>query len=127
MNDPTRRQAGELESAVLAALWAADRPLTAPEVQQSLPGELARTTVATILARLYDKGSVRRTRQGRGFAYSAAVEDPAALSAQRMHSELDRGGDRPGTLARFISRLSADDEEVVRALLAASADPQDPR
>ncbi|MFD0574139.1 BlaI/MecI/CopY family transcriptional regulator [Kitasatospora gansuensis] len=127
MNDPTRRQAGELEGAVLAALWASQRPLTAPELQRALPAGLARTTVATILARLHDKGTVRRTRQGRAFAYSPVVEDPAALSAQRMHTELDRGDDRSGTLARFISRLSSDDEDLVRALLASSAEPKEQR
>ncbi|MER8185956.1 BlaI/MecI/CopY family transcriptional regulator [Kitasatospora sp. NPDC094015] len=127
MTEAVRRQAGELEGAVLAALWAAGRPLTGPEVQQALPGEPARTTVATILSRLHDKGTVRRTRHGRGFAYSPAVEDPAALTAHRMHTELDRGGDRPGTLARFISRLSSDDEQLVRALLESPPAPQERR
>ncbi|MFB9371377.1 BlaI/MecI/CopY family transcriptional regulator [Kitasatospora sp. NPDC001664] len=127
MNDATRRPAGELEAAVLAALWAAERPLTPTELQHALPAGLARTTVATILARLHDKGTVHRTRQGRAFTYRPAVEDPAALSARRMHSELDKGTDRTGTLARFISQLSPDDEDLVRALLTASSDPQEPR
>ncbi|MEV4615510.1 BlaI/MecI/CopY family transcriptional regulator [Kitasatospora sp. NPDC049258] len=127
MTEATRRQAGELEGAVLAALWAAGRPLTGPEVQRLLPGEPARTTIATILARLHEKGTVRRTRHGRGFAYHPAVEDPSALTAQRMHTELDRGGDRSGVLARFISRLSTDDEQLVRALLESPASPADRR
>ncbi|MFJ8041662.1 BlaI/MecI/CopY family transcriptional regulator [Kitasatospora sp. NPDC096147] len=127
MNDATRRPAGELEAAVLAALWAAGRPLTPAELHRTLPAGLARTTVATILARLHEKGTVHRARQGRAFAYRPAVEDLAALSARRMHTELDRGTDRTGTLARFISQLSPDDEDLVRTLLAASADPQEPR
>ncbi|MFF1908800.1 BlaI/MecI/CopY family transcriptional regulator [Kitasatospora sp. NPDC058218] len=117
MTEAIRRQSGELEGAVLTALWAAGRPLTESEVRRSLPGGPARTTIATILSRLHDKGTVRRTRQGRGFAYSPAVEDSSALTAHRMHTELDRGEDRSGTLARFISRLSSDDEQLVRALL----------
>lgn len=114
----TRRPAGELESAVLAALWAAPGPLTPPQVQTSLGGTLARTTIATILSRLYEKGTVVRTRVGRAYAYSPAVEDESALAARRMHTELDKGDDRTGVLARFVSRLSPDDERVLRELLA---------
>ncbi|MDF3292190.1 BlaI/MecI/CopY family transcriptional regulator [Streptomyces silvisoli] len=118
MTDIARRPAGELEAAVLAALWAAHTPLTPPQVQRSLGGTLARTTVATILARLYDKGTVVRSRSGRAYAYTPAVEDEAALAARRMHSELEKGDDRNGVLARFVSRLSPDDERVLRLLLA---------
>lgn len=114
----TRRPAGELESAVLAALWAAGTPLTPPQVQQALGGTLARTTIATILSRLYDKGTVVRSRAGRAYAYTPSVEDQAALAARRMHSELEKGDDRTGVLARFVSRLSPDDERVLRELLA---------
>nr|WP_202447324.1 BlaI/MecI/CopY family transcriptional regulator [Streptomyces sp. SID5468] len=107
-----------MEAEVLAALWAARTPLTPPQVQQSLGGTLARTTVATILARLHDKGTVVRTRTGRAYAYTPAVEDEAALAARRMHTELEKGDDRSGVLARFVSRLSPDDERVLRGLLA---------
>ena len=118
----TRRPSGALEAAVLATLWAADGQLTPPEVQRRLPGAPARTTVATILARLHDKGTVERVRAGRAFRYRAAVEDPAALTARRMHAELDRGDDHADVLARFVSRLSAADEGVLRALLARSGE-----
>ena len=53
-----RRPAGELEASVLAALWAADAPLTPGAVQLELGGGLARTTVTTILTRLHAKGAV---------------------------------------------------------------------
>jgi predicted transcriptional regulator len=113
-----RRPSGELESAVLRTIWAAAHPLTARDVRAALDGDLARTTIATILGRLHGKGLVRRVRAGRTYAYSAAVEDPAALTARRMHTELDRSGeDRPGVLARFVSELSENDERLVRELL----------
>ncbi|MFC5721622.1 BlaI/MecI/CopY family transcriptional regulator [Streptomyces gamaensis] len=124
-----RRPAGGLEAAVLAALWAAGRPLTPREVQQAVAGSspsgvpLARTTVTTILSRLHDKGTVSRSRAGRAYAYRPAVEDHAALAAQRMHSELDKERDRSTVLARFVSRLSSDDEELLRGLLARAAAP----
>ncbi|MCQ8187067.1 BlaI/MecI/CopY family transcriptional regulator [Streptomyces rugosispiralis] len=115
-----RRSAGELEASVLAALWAADRPLTPGEVRELLNAGLARTTVTTILTRLQEKGVVDRARQGRGYAYTP-VADSSGLHARRMHAELergeDRGEDRGSILARFVSDLSPEDEEILRALL----------
>ncbi|MBV9023401.1 MAG: BlaI/MecI/CopY family transcriptional regulator [Streptomycetaceae bacterium] len=124
MTDAARRPAGELEAEVLAALWAARSPLTPPQVQQSLGGTLARTTVATILARLHGKGAVIRSRAGRAYVYTPAVEDEAALTARRMHTELEKGDDRSGVLARFVSRLTPDDEQVLRGLLARAEEPE---
>jgi predicted transcriptional regulator len=114
-----RRPSGELEASVLAALWAAGgRALTPADVQRDLGMELARTTVTTILARLYEKGSVSRTRAGRGYAY-LPVQDPPGLAARRMRSELDKSArdDRGTVLARFVSGLGPDDEALLRALL----------
>ncbi|GHD42945.1 BlaI/MecI/CopY family transcriptional regulator [Streptomyces galbus] len=111
-----RRPAGELEAAVMAALWAAGAPLTPAQVQAELDSGLARTTVTTILSRLHEKGTVERERHGRGYAYRP-LQDPHGLTALRMHSELDRGDDRESVLARFVAQLSPDDEEVLRRLL----------
>jgi len=111
-----RRPAGELEASVLAALWAAEGPLSAAAVQSALGGRLARTTVTTILTRLHDKGAVSRFRVGRGFAYSP-IEDSAGLTARRMRNELDKQRDRGTTLARFVSQLTSEDAELLRNLL----------
>lgn len=111
-----RRPAGELEASVMAALWAADEPLTPGGVQTRLGTGLARTTVTTILSRLYEKGIAGRERQGRGFAYFP-VQDPHGLTARRMHTELDRDEDRETALARFVAQLSPDDERLLRGLL----------
>ncbi len=119
-----RRSSGELEAQVLAALWAADRPLAPQDVQSALGGDLARTTIATILARLHDKGTVERTRTGRSYAYTPTVQDPAGLAARRMRTELDREQDRSTVLARFVSDLSDDDERLLRELLGEAHDPQ---
>ncbi|WP_329212571.1 BlaI/MecI/CopY family transcriptional regulator [Streptomyces sp. NBC_01708] len=111
-----RRGAGELEASVLAALWAADSPRTAGQVQRSLTMELARTTVTTILSRLFEKGTVGRERSGRGFAYFP-VQDTHGMTARRMHQELDRDNDRQTVLARFVSDLGPEDERMLRDLL----------
>ncbi|ROQ72798.1 Transcriptional regulator BlaI [Streptomyces sp. ADI92-24] len=115
-----RRPSGELESTVLAALWAAGTPLTAGQVQEAIGAELARTTVTTILSRLLEKGTVARTRSGRGFAYTP-TEDAAGLTARRMHSELRKDEDRSTVLARFVSQLSDEDERLLRDLLDGDA------
>ncbi|MGY3684973.1 BlaI/MecI/CopY family transcriptional regulator [Streptomyces sp. TE33382] len=111
-----RRGAGALEASVLAALWAADGPQTAGQVQRSLTGELARTTVTTILSRLFEKGAVGRERSGRGFAYFP-VQDTHGVTARRMHHELDKDTDRHTVLARFVSDLGPEDERILRDLL----------
>jgi predicted transcriptional regulator len=111
-----RRARGELESGVLAALWAADRPLTPRQVLQRLPGDLAYTTVLTILTRLHDKGMLVRQHAGRGYAYAPA-RDEASDTAVRMHSLLERGTDREAVLTRFISELSQEDEQLLHRLL----------
>ncbi|MGI5200457.1 BlaI/MecI/CopY family transcriptional regulator [Spirillospora sp. CA-108201] len=118
MTSQVRRPAGGLEAAVLDVLWAAAEPMTARDVRAAVGGGLARTTVTTILSRLHAKGVLRRSRSGRTYAYSPAMEDPAALTARRMLKELDESGtDRPGVLARFVSDLDDDDERLLRSLL----------
>lgn len=111
-----RRGRGELESGVLAALWAAERPLSAREVLERLPGDLAYTTVLTILSRLYDKGTLVRHPAGRGHAYTP-VRDEASDTAVRMRSLLERGSDREAVLTRFVSELSQEDERLLHRLL----------
>lgn len=115
-----RRPSGELESTILAALWAAEAPLTPGQVQEAIGAALARTTVTTILSRLFEKGTVTRTRAGRGFAYTP-TEDAPGLTARRMHSELRKEEDRSTVLARFVSQLTDEDEQLLRDLLDGEA------
>jgi len=119
--EPGRRAAGELEAAVLAVLQDAGSPLSASEVLDRLGGGLAYTTVVTILARLHDKGTLGRHKDGRSFRYAPA-DDPAGLAARRLARMLDAEPDREGVLARFVSGLSGTDEELLRRAL--SDDPQ---
>lgn len=111
-----RRARGELESSVLATLWEADGPLTARQVRERLPGGLAYTTVLTILSRLHDKGILIRHQEGRGYAYEPG-RDEASHTAVRMRTLLERGSDREAVLARFVSELSEQDEQLLHRLL----------
>ncbi|MFF5662594.1 BlaI/MecI/CopY family transcriptional regulator [Streptomyces griseofuscus] len=112
-----RRSAGELESEVLAALWATDRPVTPAEIQAEIGGGLAYNTVHTILKRLYDKGLVLRDADGRRGAYRPA-KNAAELTAEAMHQALDRGPDPIAALQQFVTGLSREEERALRALLA---------
>ncbi|MGD6740593.1 BlaI/MecI/CopY family transcriptional regulator [Streptomyces sp. BH106] len=112
-----RRPSGELEAKALTALWTVGRPLTPGELRTELGDGLARTTVSTILIRMYEKGIVTRSPAGRGFAYAPASDAPG-LTARRMHAELDRGEDRTSVLARFVSNLNERDEQTLRTLLS---------
>jgi predicted transcriptional regulator len=113
-----RRAPGELEAEVLAALWAADRPLTAAEVQAGLGGELAATTVVTILTRLMGKGRVERVRTAGERVYRyAATREHAEYAADQMLAFLGSGEDRRAVLARFLGRLSAADRRAMVQML----------
>ncbi len=112
-----RRAQGELEADVLAALWAAKRPLTAEEVRAALPPGLAYTTVATILVRLAEKGLLTREAQGRAFVYSAVATDPAHVTALRMQHVLSEDSEHSRVLQRFVATLSKRDEAALRRAL----------
>jgi predicted transcriptional regulator len=111
-----RRSAGELESEVLAALWATEQALTPAEIQTEIGGGLAYNTVHTILRRLYDKGLVLRDVDGRRGAYRPA-KNAAELTAEAMHEALDRGPDPIATLQQFVSGLRPEEEQALRDLL----------
>jgi predicted transcriptional regulator len=114
---PTGRRArGELESEVLAALWAAGEPMAAGTVREQLHGDPALTTVLTILTRLHVKGQVTRERAGRAYLYSP-LRDEAAHTAAGMRALLDQGSDRAAVLAQFVSELEAEDEQLLEQLL----------
>ena len=111
-----RRGSGELEAAVLAALQAAGAALSPGEVRDRLDADLAYTTVVTILSRLHGKGVLDRRKSGRSYVYAPVADEPG-LAARRMTRVLDGEADREAVLARFVSSLSEDDEELLRKML----------
>lgn len=113
-----RRAPGSLEAEVLAALWAADEPLTPEDLRTLLSRELAYTTVSTILARLYEKGAVGREIRGRGYCYFPVL-DQQGLTARRMRALLDGQVDRAGVLSRFVDSLDAKTLAALRRALGA--------
>jgi len=111
-----RRGQGELEAQVLATLHGAPGPVNAAWVQERIGGDLAYTTVATILTRLLTKDTVTRERAGRSFVWRPTAGE-AGLAALRMRKVLDSESDRGAVLASFVTALSPDDERMLRGLL----------
>jgi predicted transcriptional regulator len=111
-----RRPSGELESEVLSVLWSEGHPLTPGEVQDQLGGQLAYTTVMTVLTRLWEKGIVTREQNGRSYAYSPVISE-SDLSSERLGAILDSAADRRGALAGFVGRLGKRDISELRKIL----------
>lgn len=107
---------GALESEVLRFLWRSDGPVTPGEVRDGIGGELAYTTVMTILTRLFTKGLVSREREGRAFAYRPTISE-ADYAAQRMRKMLAGATDRHAALSRFVRGLSKKEAISLRQLL----------
>jgi predicted transcriptional regulator len=120
---------GELEQAVLEALWdldASSRDATTSdgpgasgrEVHDRLAGrDLAYTTVMTVLDRLARKDLVVRQRDGRAFRYTPRLTR-AAMTAELMHDALEgTRGDREQALVSFVGEASAEDLAALRRAL----------
>ena len=112
-----RRRSGELEGAGLAALWAAPGPMSPGEVQDAVGGELAYTTVMTILVRLLAKGAIERSKVGRSYRYRPVVAE-ADVVATQVRRLLDLGQDRDAVLQGLVGGLRPAEEATLRELLA---------
>jgi predicted transcriptional regulator len=115
----SRRGVGELAGQVLGILQAAGEPLSPAAVRERLSGELAYTTVVTILSRLHAKGVLDRERIGRAYRYTPVADEPG-LAARRMARVLAAEPDRAVVLARFVSGLSQEDEQALRRMIGDS-------
>jgi len=113
LHDPSaRRRARDLESEVLAALWATDQPLTPGETVEAIGGAAAYATVRTILVRLLSKGVVQREPVGRVFAYSPVL-DRGGVLARRLRAVLDSGGDHQAVSSRFLATLTEGEQHAL--------------
>src|SRR5215472_17358134 len=76
-----KRSSGQftpLELEIMKILWETG-PVTVQGVQERLPGELAYTTVQTMLNVLHRKGKVRRALKGRAYHYEPSLSRDKAL------------------------------------------------
>ncbi|MEY9213649.1 putative transcriptional regulator [Thermobifida halotolerans] len=107
------REFGELEAAIMDALWSADRALAVREIRETMTydRDVAYTTVMTVANILFNKGMLHREKVGRAWRYRPR-ESREEHTARVMSEVLSGGGDRGATMVRLIERFS--DEEMSR-------------
>jgi BlaI family penicillinase repressor len=104
-----------LELKIMHVLWDGG-PATVAAVQERLGSDLAYTTVQTMLNVLLRKKKVRRTQEGRAFAYQAAVSREGAMGAA-LKDLVSRmfGGSGEALLMALIDTQQITPEEIARA------------
>jgi predicted transcriptional regulator len=116
---PKPKPLGELEEAVLSALWSSASPLSVREVLgriQRRPA-LAYTTVLTVLDRLHEKGMVDREKQGKAFLYRARASKESWLGEQAARMLIaERGPPSSAVLMAFLDSAERADPELVEHL-----------
>jgi predicted transcriptional regulator len=113
-----------LEVQIMQVLWR-DGPSNVQHVQKSIEGELAYTTVQTVLNVLHRKGKVRRRMRGRAFDYGAAVARDTVLR-QAVRDFIDRMfGGSSEELVMSLMKTRQLDAEKIAALAAAEQEGGD--
>ena len=106
------REFGELETAIMEVMWAADGPYVVRQVRERMRygRPVAYTTVMTVMNILHRKGVLHREKLGRAWQYWP-VEEREDHDARLMAEVLRSGGDEPVTMRRFLDRVSDDEIE----------------
>lgn len=113
------RQQGELENLVLDILWDANRPLTSNEVLAACntDGELALTTILTVLSRLIDKELVdRKIGEGRAHLFTA-TSSREEHTARQLLELVNDSSNQALTLSHFTAGLSKKSVAALKKLL----------
>jgi predicted transcriptional regulator len=104
-----------LELQIMQVLWETGAA-TVADVQARLPGELAYTTVQTMLNVLFKKKKVKRTEAGRAFRYQPAVTRERATGAA-LDDLVARvfGGSAEALLMALVDSKKVTPEDIERA------------
>ncbi|WP_326718712.1 BlaI/MecI/CopY family transcriptional regulator [Streptomyces sp. NBC_00243] len=111
-------QFGELEAAIMDAVWDACKPLRVREVLERLgrDPEPAYNTVHTVTEILYRKGWLSKEKDGRAYKYGA-TKSREEYVAGLMGEALSVAGNRTATLARFVQQMQPGEAEELHRLL----------
>jgi predicted transcriptional regulator len=113
-----RLPGGELEYAVLAALWTLGRASArAVHALVAEPAGLAYTTTATVLDRLHAKGLVSRRKVARAFVYRPKVAREV-VERGRLREALDwlLGPEAQPAMARLVEAVESIDPDLIEEL-----------
>lgn len=119
MARPKQPHPTQAELEVLQILW--DRgPSTVREVLETVPRDLAYTSVMSLLNVMTDKGLVTREPEGRAYRYTAK-QQPDQAEGKILGNVLERvfDGSASALVARLLeqSRPSADELDEIRKLI----------
>ncbi|MFN8233186.1 MAG: BlaI/MecI/CopY family transcriptional regulator [Actinomycetota bacterium] len=111
---------GPLERWVMELFWADDgTELTVRDVLSArTDGDLAYTTLMTVVERLYRKGFLARRRAGRAYVYGVRVRRDDYLGGL-VADILEGTDDRRGVLLGFVRQADTDDLAGLRAAIRA--------
>lgn len=113
-----RLPGGDLEYAILAALWELGRASAREvHVRAGQPAGLAYTTTATVLDRLHAKGLVAREKVARAFVYRPRA-DREAVERARLRQALDwlLGPEPQPAMARLVEAVESIRPQLVEDL-----------
>ena len=115
-------QFGELEAAIMGAVWEADRPLRVREVLDriSRDPEPAYNTVHTVTEILHRKGWLSKEKDGRAYKYGATRSHESYVVGL-IGEALSVAADRSASLARFVQELQPGEAREVHRLLSEAA------
>lgn len=102
------RQQGELEQLILDALWSSSGPISSQQLLEHISpeGDLALTTVLTVLSRLADKGLVtREPGAGRSLLFST-TQTRAQHTADQLLKIVASAGNPALAFSHFTKGLS---------------------
>lgn len=118
--DTGRLTLGEAELEIMKALWKADAPCSVQDISMAVANRgWKRTTIATFLARLAEKGAVKSEKRGNVCYYTPRVSARAYKKAQTRHliATLFNGSARDLAVSLFEeAELSEQDVRELRAL-----------
>lgn len=94
-----KRSFGELETTILRLFMKEERPLSVKDVMKRLGGKNAYTTIMTVLSRLFEKGVLKRSKEGRSYLYSYSMKKSPLI--KRLKEKL-MGAPLPEVFSYFL-------------------------
>ncbi|WP_198358709.1 BlaI/MecI/CopY family transcriptional regulator [Streptomyces fildesensis] len=109
---------GDLEAAIMNAVWATNGPVCVRDVLEQLDREPepAYTTVQTVMDILYRKGWMTRVKRGRINFYEATASREDYV-AGLMNEALAVADDRTAMLVKFVEGMEPGEGAALRQLL----------
>lgn len=102
---------GELETVVMAQLWATDGQGTVREVVDRIrpDREVAYTTVLSTMENLYRKGHLRREREGKAFRYRTVLSHAEHIAGLMREALNDGEQHTTAVLMHFVDEMSPEE------------------